>query len=272
MALTDGNDTQAMLALTTVAIVTLVPLTLVRPAWCYSVGYGSAVAVMSLVMMLSFGITKPKTTAGSFLLYASLLYGTRLATFLLIRTFSVKSIRDHQTKVTENKSRVIWATIAIFLAVLYSCMLSPVLFMMRVSASHDSTFEALQWLGVSVAWFGFILETIADQQKFQLKRRHRSSYSDKRFVGPIGGPYRICRHPNYLGEILFWTGLFLGGMSSFGNHMTPWLCGVGGWCVIVCLMFGSAKHLDDKQLQDYHGQKLYDEWRSKVKASLIPYI
>jgi steroid 5-alpha reductase family enzyme len=256
-----------MLALATIAVVTLIPLTLVHPAWCYSVGYGSAVAVMSLAMVLSFRISRP-TTAAEYLLYALFLYGTRLTLYLLVRTFSVKSIRDHQVKVTENKPRVFWAMIATVLAVLFACMVSPVLFALR---AQNSTSDALQRTGIFVTYIGLTFETIADQQKFQVKRRHCSSYGDKNFVGPTEGPYGMCRHPNYLGEIVYWTELLLGGVSSFGNHMTPWLCGILGWLVIVRLMFGAAKHLDEKQMQNYQGQHLYDEWRSKVKASLIPH-
>lgn len=221
-ALTSGTDCQAMLALIAVAASILVPLTLFQPAWCYSVGYGSPVTAMSLAMTRSFDITKPRTAA-DLLVYAAFVYGIRLAAYLLVRTFSVKSMRDHQVKVTENKPRILWALGAVLLAACYACMMSPILFLLR---SDDSSLESLQWTGVVVAYVGLALESIADQQKYQVKRRHLAPYGDKHFVGPTQGVYALCRHPNFLGEILFWTGLLLGGMYSFGNSMAQWLCGM----------------------------------------------
>jgi steroid 5-alpha reductase family enzyme len=147
-------------------------------------------------------------------------------------------------------------------------MVSPVLFLLR---DNDVSLKTLQWTGVILAYVGLTLEAITDQHKFLTKRRHNIAYGEKRFVGPTGGAYSICRHPNYLGETMFWTGLFLGGMSSFHKNLTPWICGTLGWVSIVNIMLGSTKRIDEKQLNSYGGQNNFDEWRKRVKASLIPF-
>jgi len=268
-ALTSGSNGQAVLALWAVGAVTILPLTLFHPAWCYSVGYGASVATMALAMMTSFDITKPRS-ASELLLYATFLYGTRLAAYLLVRTFSVKSMREHQTKATERVSRLIWGAISIMFAGLYTCMVSPVLFLLRSESIKLN--GPLQWAGVFVAYLGFFLEAIADQQKFHTKRRYKADYGDKKFVGPTQGVYTLCRHPNYFGEVAFWTGLLLGGMSGFGQDLMPWICGILGWITIVNLMLGSAKRLDEKQEKTYGMQKVYDDWRNSVTASIIPFV
>jgi steroid 5-alpha reductase family enzyme len=216
-------------------------------------------------MILSFGITVPRT-APELLLFVSFVYGIRLAIFLLVRRLSVKSMRE-QVKQTEKWSLLLVLSMAVTLSGLYACMVSPVLFLLR----DDASLKTLQWTGVILAYGGLALEAIADQHKFHTKRRHNIAYGEKRFPGPTGGVYSVCRHPNYLGEIMFWTGLFLGGMSSFDNSLTPWICGTLGWVSIMSIMLGSTKRLDKKQLKSYGGQKNFDEWRKRVKASLIPF-
>ena len=44
---------------------------------------------------------------------------------------------------------------------------------------------------------------MADNQK----RRFRAQYGSERFID--SGLWRLSRHPNYLGEILLWTGIAL---------------------------------------------------------------
>jgi steroid 5-alpha reductase family enzyme len=216
-------------------------------------------------MILSFGVTAPRT-APELLLFASFVYGIRLSTFLLVRLYSVDNMRA-QVKETEKSGRVKFLFLAVILAGLYAWMVSPVLFLLR----DDASFKILQWAGVALAYAGLVLEIIADQQKFNTKRRHNIAYGAKRFVVPTGGVYSICRHPNFLGEIMFWTGLLLGGMSGFDKSITPWICGTLGWLSIMNIMFGSARRMDEKQLNNYGGQSSFDEWRKRVKTSLIPF-
>jgi steroid 5-alpha reductase family enzyme len=264
-ALTSGSNIRALLALSAVGILTIAPITLVHHSYCVSVGYGAAVASMSLSMILSFGITIPRI-APELLLFASFVYGIRLATFLLARYLCVKNMRD-RGKMAEKLTSIQTLSLVIILSGLFACMVSPVLFLLR----DDASLKTLQCSGVVLAYAGLALEAITDQHKFNTKRRHNIAYGEKRFVGPTGGAYSLCRHPNFLGEIMFWTGLLLGGMSSFGKSMTPWICGTLGWLSIVQIMFGSEKRIEEKQLNNYGGQNDFEKWRERVKSSLIPF-
>jgi hypothetical protein len=73
-ALTSGSNIRAILVLSGVGVLNLLPLSLVHPSNCFTVGYGAAVSSMSLTMILSFGITVPRT-APELLLFASFVYG-----------------------------------------------------------------------------------------------------------------------------------------------------------------------------------------------------
>jgi steroid 5-alpha reductase family enzyme len=167
----------------------------------------------------------------------------------------------------EKWTRLQTLSLVIMLSGLYACMVSPVLFLLRDDASP----KTLQWAGIVVTYAGLALEAITDQHKFNTKRRHNIAYGEKRFVGPTGGAYALCRHPNFLGEIMFWTGLLLAGMSSFGKSATPWICSTLGWISIVKIMFGSVNRTEEKQLNNYGGQRDFEEWRKRVRTSLIPF-
>lgn len=73
------------------------------------------------------------------------------------------------------------------------------------------------WLaavGIVLFAMGFLLEAAADAQlaRFQANPDHRGQLF-------TGGLFGLCRHPNYLGEILLWWGLGLMAMALSGR---PW--------------------------------------------------
>ncbi len=60
-----------------------------------------------------------------------------------------------------------------------------------------------------IAGLAIVVETIADRQ---LRHYLRSPHDQDRIFDQ--GLWAACRHPNYLGEILFWWGLFLFGVAA----------------------------------------------------------
>ncbi len=67
-------------------------------------------------------------------------------------------------------------------------------------------------LGTLVASGGAILEFISDEQlrRFRKKKQSRDIIRD--------GLWQYSRHPNYLGEIMFWTGLWIFGIRSVPGY------------------------------------------------------
>ena len=257
--LVSGTDLEAFGALALVSIVTLVPLAMLRNAYCFTVGYGAAIAGMSLQLIVAFDFDD----GTPWLAILSLVYGLRLAGFLLYREKSVTRMKS-QTKAFDDKlSHIRIIPMAILLAILYACMTSPMLFMLR-----SSTRSKYELMANVLCVLGILTETVADQHKLLVKRRKCVAYGEKRFVSPTRGLYGICRHPNYLGEIMFWTGILLGGLSM--ESKVGLACGLLGWICIVLIMMHSAKRLDAKQLKVYGQQKDYIKWRDQVRGSLLP--
>lgn len=299
-AILTGPHVLPVAGLTAISAAAVVPLTLIRQAYSFSVGYGAAVAAMCSALVGIFGLPSPLgraawyTAAGSsgggggvlggvtmapapqLLAYAGLIYGVRLASFLFLREVAVPSKRE-QIKKLDKTSRPARVPFAAAVGMFYAFMVSPVLYAIRSGAALScpfgvcaaATLGQVQWAGVILAFFGLAVEATADTHKFLVKRNYDYATS---FVGPTGGLYRMSRHPNYLGEILFWAGMFLGGIPAFGKNVVAWLAGSIGLWGIVSIMIGATKRLDEKQADRYESELAYTTWRKKVKAPLFPFV
>ena len=109
-ALVEGDGIRPLVALTVVAIATVVPLTFVRKVWSISVGYGASIATQSIVLISAFRVPLVPIfrdgiwSAPQLLVTAALLYGIRLVSYLLMRTFRVKSMEQQGAR-AEGMSR-----------------------------------------------------------------------------------------------------------------------------------------------------------------------
>jgi len=73
-----------------------------------------------------------------------------------------------------------------------------------INTSGGYLIGKIELFGIMLWAFGFIYETVADYQLYhhKLKVSHKDKVYDK-------GLWKYSRHPNYLGEILMWIGLYL---------------------------------------------------------------
>jgi steroid 5-alpha reductase family enzyme len=249
-------------ALAAVAGAVLAPLTLYRQGYSFSVGYGSAVGVMALAAMRA---VPPTTQLATLTAGATLFYGFRLALHLLARQLTVPDIAE-RIKAFDKTPRLKRLPLIPPLALFYACMTSPLLFALR---TPPTKYLKVAQIGCGLAWAGSIIEAVADAQKFLQKRRDYSQKAGGTFTGPMGGLYASCRHPNYFGEVLFWFGLFVAGLPSFGSQVIPYTAGGLGLWGIYGIMSGATKRLDGKQADKYGGQPVYDAWRART-GGLFP--
>ncbi len=113
-----------------------------------------------------------------------------------------------------------------------------------------SEINGITWAGFAIALGGVVLETIADNQLYQFKIKENNPIAVMRF-----GVWRYLRHPNYLGEILFWLGLML---MAYTPYTTLSL--VAGVVVIVAMfVFISIPLLDKRLLKTKPGYLIYKE-------------
>jgi steroid 5-alpha reductase family enzyme len=253
----------------------VVPFTLYRQGFSFSVGYGYSVMAMSMVLAKVFHVDP--------LLCAAIFYGARLGSYLLFRNI-VSPKKAQQTKSFDKTfPRIKRVPFAASVALFYAFLMTPALYAMRLVATTTATTTSManQFLkvGTIVAWVGAVLEAVADGQKLMAKSSPTPANIDDDdevevtpFVGPTSGVYRLTRHPNYTGELIFWFGLLVAGIPSFGKSPIAWICSLLGMYGIYGIMTNATKRLDSRQLENYGGQESYDTWRAQVKASIFPFV
>jgi steroid 5-alpha reductase family enzyme len=101
-------------------------------------------------------------------------------------------------------------------------------------------FGALDVLAAGITGGAIALEATADQQL----RRFRLSQPPPEAILETG-VWAYCRHPNYLGEIGFWWGLYI---FSLAADPTAWWTGAGALAITLLFRFVSLKLIDDRML------------------------
>jgi steroid 5-alpha reductase family enzyme len=228
-----------------------------------STGYAFTIVTLGAAVLWIFAAN---LTAFSFLHNALLMvWGLRLGLFLLRRE-RAPGYQNTKEAVQRNygKGRLavkfaIWISVSI----LYVLMFSPSLF--NSARAVDNSLPALAWqgLGLAVMLVGLALEILADQQKSASKLKNPSG-----FCGT--GLYGWVRCPNYLGEIVFWSGSWIMGIPFF---LTPlgWIAALAGQICIILIMVGSTKRLEGNQLKRYGHLEAYQAYVRRVPI-LLPFL
>ncbi len=233
-----------------------------------SIGYGFAVAAGGLATLVMYLVNPSATPIWIVLVQAVLFvaYGARLSGFLLIRelknaTFKKTDVaKETLSKSGEQKMPIfVLVTIWIVVAILYTAQVSPMLFRF----ANGSADVIVPIVGFAISIFGLILESVADKQKSAQKKENPNAVATK-------GLYRIVRCPNYLGEITFWTGVFVSGITTY-KTIGQWILASLAYISIVYIMFNGAQRLEKRQMERYGDDKAYNEYANKTPI-IIPLV
>jgi steroid 5-alpha reductase family enzyme len=116
-------------------------------------------------------------------------------------------------------------------------------------------------IGFAISVFGLVLESVADKQKSAQKKANPGMVATK-------GLYKIVRCPNYLGEITFWTGVFVSGITAYAT-IGQWITAALAYVCIVYIMFNGAQRLEKRQMARYGATEEYNNYANKTPI-IIP--
>ena len=227
--------------------------------WFISLGYGFSIAAQGVAMLIMYGQSLTLGTIITCVLF--ILYGLRLGGYLAIREFGGSSYKKNMKgEIKDGKTVPFGVKIAIWTscAVLYVTQVSGVFYRL-LNAAEDNAFV---FIGAAVMLFGVSLETAADIQKNNAKK-----VNPRRFVDT--GLYRIVRCPNYLGEMIFWTGVLLSGIGAV--QLWQWIVVAVGYIGIIFVMFSGARRLEIRQDKNYGADPEYQKYVTTVPI-LVPFI
>lgn len=143
-------------------------------------------------------------------------------------------------------------TIVVFLAMV------PGFLLIGVSAAVPVHADIMTWLGFFVCIAAATLQLVADTQAHRFRSNHRGEVC-------MTGLWSISRHPNYLGEILIWWGMYIiyltvaAGDSSWEMLLLPAAGALANTCLFV---FISIPMMERRQIANKPG---YSEYRKKVR-------
>jgi steroid 5-alpha reductase family enzyme len=125
--------------------------------------------------------------------------------------------------------------------------------------SSTDPLNFMDYIGVIIAIGAIILEYLSDEQLRIFKRSNPGKGANME-----KGLWSKSRHPNYLGEILFWLGLFLFSFKDFinGDYWTSY----GVIAMVILFRVISIPMMEKRLVKSKNG---YKDYQKKVK-SLIP--
>ena len=227
--------------------------------WFISLGYGFSIAAQGIAMLILYGQTLTPGTVICCVVFT--LYGLRLGGYLAIREFGGSSYKKNMKgEIKDGKTVPFGVKIAIWTscAILYVTQISGVFYRLANGAADN----AFVFIGAVVMVFGVSLETAADIQKNNAKK-----VNPRRFVDT--GLYRIVRCPNYLGEMIFWTGVLISGIGAVTGWQ--WIVVAIGYIGIIFVMFSGARRLEIRQDKNYGADPEYQKYVTTVPI-LLPFI
>lgn len=200
------------------------------------------------------------TNAHFVLLVAVSVWALRLGSFLLIRIWKTK--RD---KRFDDKRNSFVKFLAFWLLQGFSVfvILIPSLL---VFENQNARIADLSYFGLAIFIIGLLLESTADIEKYRFNSNPRNK---GKWIAT--GVWRYSRHPNYLGEMLVWIGIYI-----FAVPMLPInavLLGlISPLYIITLLLFISGIPLLEKSADARWGKdKNYQEYKRKTPV-LVPKI
>ena len=152
-----------------------------------------------LLLLLSAGFSPSLQVADGLLMLMCALWAIRLGTFLFRRIQTDGSDqRFNHIKPDFMRFLLAWTLQGLWVFLTLSAVL------IAVTAPGDHKFSLLTLMGGGIWLIGMTLEVVADVQKRAFKE---DTANVGRFIQ--SGLWAWSRHPNYLGEITLWVGIFI---------------------------------------------------------------
>jgi steroid 5-alpha reductase family enzyme len=120
--------------------------------------------------------------------------------------------------------------------------------------TNNHLYSKVDSLFLLIIFSGVLLENLADKQLNDF-RHFKTKSKQNRFAVLFQGLWKYSRHPNYLGEMIFWWGLF--GLG-YGYHAPLW-CAFGPLLITLMMIFGSIPMSEERLFRKYPEYKFVQQ-------------
>jgi steroid 5-alpha reductase family enzyme len=218
--------------------------------------YGLTFILLALIALLSNSVSFAKV-----LLFIMILaWGLRLVIYLFIRIKKIKKdSRFDKIRGSFAKFLGFWVLQGLTVWVV---MLASLLFF----NSENTSFNLLSFIGLLIWIYGIMIEGVADAQKFSFKNNpaNRGSWIQT-------GLWKYSRHPNYFGEMLCWTGIYVYALPALSASALNALIGlISPLYIILMLRFVSGvpklEKIDDER---FRGNPEYRAYKKRTSMIIL---
>lgn len=231
-----------------------------RFVWFMSVGYGFSVAGLGISLFVMSLVRGQFSIPFVILCALMVIYGLRLGLFLFIREMKNVKYREKMKEVGGDAKVPVFVGVFmwIFCGAIYVFQSSGAVYRLL----NNADVNAALIIGSIISAAGIVIEALADRQKSDAKEMNPN-------MPAMHGLYKMCRCPNYFGEITFWTGIFITGIGAIRG--SQWIPAVIGYIEIVFVMLSGAKRVETRHIKHYGKIAEYNEYADKTPL-LFPLI
>jgi len=233
-----------------------------RFVWFLSVGYGLAVAGIGATNLVLMFMNMPVDILYLIQCVLFIIYGFRLGGFLFIRELKNSKYREKMKEVGGDTKVPIFVALPMWLYCGFSYVVQSSGPVYRLLNNEVSQSRITLVIGIIVSAIGIIMEAVADKQKSKEKEINPN-------MPAMNGLYKLCRCPNYFGEILFWTGNLISGIGVVHGGQIAML--IVGYVIIFFIMMSGAKRVEGRHIKHYGDDPKYIEYSNTVPL-IIPFV
>lgn len=218
-----------------------------------------------LIVVVGYLFAPVKTLVALILVLSVSIWAFRLGAYLLLRIILIKADdRFDNMRNSLLKFGAFWVLQAVTVWILSLPILS--VFSAATYNLEGFSLSFISVLGIFLWILGFIIEALADAQKFKFKINPENK--DKWIQT---GLWRYSRHPNYFGDILVWWGIFIISLPVI-LQQSAWhiLTILSPLFISFMLVFVSGiPLLEKKQDLKYKDNKDYQAYKAKTNKLII---
>ncbi|MDO4199031.1 MAG: DUF1295 domain-containing protein [Erysipelotrichaceae bacterium] len=233
-----------------------------RFVWFMSVGYGVSAAGIGLTLLIMSLIKGNVSLVYLLMCITFIVYGVRLGGFLFIRELKNEKYRAKAAEAGSEVNVPIFVSIImwIYCGFFYVFQSSGPVYRLLNNLNNETSLFLI--IGTVISIMGVSIEALADKQKSDAKKIN----SD---MPAMDGLYKLCRCPNYFGEMMFWTGAFISGIGAYQG--AQWIIAIIGYAEIMIIMISGGKRVETRHIKHYGDKPEYNKWANTTPL-LFPFI
>jgi len=235
-----------------------VPASLLQTERFYDLTGGLTYIILAIATLMLGAKDEEPSTRELIVTALVIIWAVRLSSFLFLRIHHAgKDGRFDDLKTSPVRFLVPWSLQGLWVFVTMNVVIV-------INSQSGLSPELTVWdaLGVILWTAGFCLEVVADRQKsvFNANPANEGKWIDE-------GLWSLSRHPNYLGEIMLWSGIALFGVPCFsGMEGLAWVSPI--FVYILLTKVSGVPILDRRALEKWGEDAAYLQYREKTPQIL----